>query len=202
MSFVIDSPSQLEAACDEFSSILGQHGDGVGASISSDSVTAVASTATRGLTERLLSRDRLHFDEENQRYFNETYCTYGGDGGGVGWRWGEGGAIFRLGEYSTFRLASQALLDGLWTPLTKGFSTANEEGEITASVGKFGFQAVYSTLVLFNDVEPSKDTSIGKIMRKSELQRRLCVREKAKWVLRATPPAVQAGQAFVRSLRN
>lgn len=124
-------------------SILEQGGGGGG----DEEGEAVASS------NHAASRGRRLLDQNETVVFNNTVCTDTGaeDERSTSWRWGADGATFALGGHSRISLAGQAMLDGVWTPLRKGFSTANEEGDVTVSLEKFADEGILSALLFSVD---------------------------------------------------
>ena len=166
VSFVVDGPSSLTAVCND-SAWNTDPNLGSGSVESSDAKSAHGLTAAEGPR-----RGRLLLDDEANGTLFQTFCNNDDDEDvlDVGWRWGAGGATFALGELSRIRLASDALLDGLWVPVREGYSTANEEGEITASVEMFESRAIYSALIFYDDVVAVQERSATDIFtRKSKL---------------------------------
>ena len=162
-SFVVDGPSSLTAVCNDSASSIDPS-----SSTDSSSVEASDAAAVRGgQSAKNTPGGRLLLDEANGTMF-QTFCNNHNDGEGVleaRWRWGAGGATFALGELSRIRLASDALLDGLWSSVREAFSTVTEEGEITASVELFESRATFSTLLFYDDVatvEEGSSTDFGK----------------------------------------
>lgn len=141
VSFVVSGSAPLTEVCyAEYSS--GEDGGG-GGGREEDAFSSNHHGASRG--RRLL--------DQNETIFDNTVCTDEGeeDKRFTSWRWGADGATFALGDNSRIRLAGHAKLDEGWTPLRNGFSTANEEGDVTASLESFADEAVLSTLLFFND---------------------------------------------------
>lgn len=78
----------------------------------------------------------------------------------VEWAWGGGGgAMFAVGDRSRVWFSSGAWLDGSWSPLQEGTSTANSEGQVVAVIDKFRSGAVYSMLFLLADEPEVRDSS-------------------------------------------
>lgn len=166
----MDGSSSLTAVCNDSAWNTDPNPAGSG------SVEASDVKAVHGLSPAAKSPPRgrllLDDDEANGTLF-QTFCN-NDDGGGedvldAGWRWGAGGATFALGELSRMRLASDAFLDGLWSPVREGYSTANQEGDITASVEMFESQAVFSALLFYDDVAAVREGSSTNNTRKSKL---------------------------------
>lgn len=138
----------------------------------SGSVEASDAKSAHGVsTAKSPPRDRLLLDDDANGTLFQTFCNNDGDEDVLeaGWRWGVGGATFALGELSRIRLASDALLDGLWSPVREGYSTASEEGQITASVEVFETRAIYSALLFYDDVEFTQEGSTTDNTRTSKL---------------------------------
>lgn len=178
VSFAVDGPSSLTAVCND-SAWNTDPNTGSGSVEASDAKSAHGIT-----TAKSPPRGRLLLDDEANGTLFQTFCNNDGDEDVLeaGWRWGVGGATFALGELSRIRLASDALLDGLWSPVREGYSTASEEGQITASVEMFETRAIYSALVFYDNVEVVQENSTTDNTRESKLGRQgytrlLCVQE-------------------------
>lgn len=153
VSFTVNGTAPLTALCDGTTS-------NTGAGDNQTLVEIVGNSTTDGLATEGPGRHRLLLDETNITS-NGTFCSEDWDGEEAGWAWDADVVAFSLGETSRIRLVSSALLDGLWSPLREGFSTANKEGDITVVVDTFESQATYSTLLFFAKVEVTDETNAG-----------------------------------------
>lgn len=153
VSFVVNGSAPLTTVCDDTLSNAGQRVNGGSTSSDSSSSTATAGTGARKLDALPPAQSRRLLDQ-NRTSFNQTQCTREDEDDENGsWLWGEGGAAFALGEYSRIVFDGHAFLDETRTSLAQGGSSANAEGEVTASFGSFQSQMVYSTLLFFREIE-------------------------------------------------
>lgn len=142
MSFAMSGDTPMAAVCGLMTSVHEENSEGAQA----ESIKAAdTSRSTNGqIPGRLLVGG------------NETLCADGNEGV-VTWTWGESVASFALGPHSRVRFSNGARLDGAWSPLEEGLSTANAKGELVTAVGKFESRAVYSALFFFADDEEAAD---------------------------------------------